>query len=133
MKRFKGFCEKLGKAIGIISFAASIRWINGQYENKSFNDNYINKTISNSSSTEMDFYSPNEEKAVNGNGNRVRLGSGEIIGLSKLNGSMTLRTMQESVLKLRAGDDPLIRSIISKVSESEWDRPSINKLLQKIA
>ena len=78
----------------------------------------------------MDFYSPNEEKAVNGNGNRVRLGSGEIIGLSKLNGS---RTMQEAVLKLRAGDDRLIRSIISKVSESEWDMPSINKLLQKLA
>ena len=77
----------------------------------------------------MDFYSPNEEKAVNGNGNRVRLGSGEIIGLSKLNGSITSRTMQEAVLKLRAGDDRLIRSIISKVSESEWDMPSINKLL----
>ena len=79
----------------------------------------------------MDFYSPNEEKAVNGN--RVRLGSGEIISFSKLNSSITSRTMQEAVLKLRAGDDCLIRSIISKVSESEWDMPSINKLLQKLA
>jgi len=128
MKIFK----KLVKAIGVVAFAASIRWSKGQNENNSsfINDNYINKTISNYSSTEMDFYSPNEEKAVNGN--RVRLGSGEIIGLSKLNGSITSRTMEEAVLKLRAGDDTLIRSIISKVSESEWDIPSINKLLQKL-
>lgn len=67
----------------------------------------------------MDFYNPNEEKAVNGNGNRVRLGSREIIGLSKLNGSITSRTMQEAVLKLRAGDDRLIRSIISFIPTSK--------------
>ena len=76
----------------------------------------------------MYFYNLNEQKAVNGNGNPVRLGSGEIIGLSKINGSITLRTMQEAVLKLRAKDDGLSRSIISKVSESKWNMPSINKL-----
>ena len=36
--------------------------------------------------------------------------------------------MQEAVLKLRAKDDGLSRSIISKVSESKWNMPSINKL-----
>ena len=76
----------------------------------------------------MYFYNFNEYKAVNGNGNPVRLGSGEIIGLSKINGSIILRTMQEAVLKLRAKDDGLSRSIISKVSESKWNMPSINKL-----
>ena len=40
--------------------------------------------------------------------------------------------MQEAVLKLRAGNDRLIRSILSKASESEWDMPSINKLLKKL-
>ena len=101
MKIFKKLCKVLGKTIGIVAFAASIRWSKGQYENKSFFSN------------------------DNDNDNRVRLGSGEIIGLYKLNGSITSRTMKEAVLKLRAGDDRLIRCIISKVSESELDMPSI--------
>ena len=46
----------------------------------------------------MYFYSPNEEKAVNSN--RVRLDSSETISLSKLNDSITSRTMEEAVLKL---------------------------------
>lgn len=55
MKILKKQCKKL---IGIVFFAASIKWSKGPYENKSyksFNDNYINKTISNYSSTEIDF------------------------------------------------------------------------------
>lgn len=40
--------------------------------------------------------------------------------------------MQEAVLKLRAGDDRLIRSILSKASESEWDMPSIINALELI-
>ena len=57
MKIFKKLCKKLNKAIEIVGFAASLRWGKGQYQNKSFliNDNYINQTISNYSSTEIDF------------------------------------------------------------------------------
>ena len=53
MKRFKKFYKKLGKAIGIIVFAAGIRWSMSQNENKScfINNNYINKTIFKYSST----------------------------------------------------------------------------------
>jgi len=129
MKRFyKGRKRKVIKKIfGTVTLAWSLKFSSINRDTVLFINN---KTISNYSSTEIYFYNLDEENAVNGN--RVRLGSGEIIGRSKLNSSITSRTMEEAVLKLRAGDDRLIRSIISKASESEWDMPSINKLLQKL-
>ena len=45
--------------------------------------------------------------------------------------------IKELISGIRGGDDTLdeelIRSIISKVSESDWDIPSINKILKKLA
>lgn len=121
---------KKSKIIPIIALSLSLLFGRGQVSssqssnsNKQTNDTY---TIFSDSSTEIDFYN---EKVVNDNGNLVRLGSGEIIGLSN---SITSRTMQEAVLRLRAGDEGLIRSIVSKVSESEQDIPSINKILQQL-
>ena len=121
---------KKSKIIPIIALSWSLLFGRAQMSssqssnsNKQTNDTY---TIFSDSSTEIDFYN---EKVVNDNGNLVRLGSGEIIGLSN---SITSRTMQEAVLRLRAGDERLIRSIVSKVSESEWDIPSINKILQQL-
>jgi len=42
--------------------------------------------------------------------------------------------IKEFVSGIRGGDDEkLIKSIISKVSEADWDIPSINKILKKLA
>ena len=42
--------------------------------------------------------------------------------------------INEFVSRIRGGsDEKLIRSIISKVSEADWDIPSINKILKKLA
>jgi len=45
--------------------------------------------------------------------------------------------IKELIFGIRGGydtlDEELIRSIISKVSESDWDIPSINKILKKLA
>ena len=44
------------------------------------------------------------------------------------------RFVKTSVSGIRGGaDEKLIRSIISKVSEADWDIPSINKILNKLA
>ena len=42
--------------------------------------------------------------------------------------------IKKFISEIRGGDnEKLIKSIISKVSESEWDMPSINKILKKLA
>lgn len=63
--------------------------------------------------------------------------------LSKSIGSVRIRTksdlrnsqwIKEFVSGIRGGDnEKLIKSIISKVSEADWDIPSINKILKKLA
>jgi hypothetical protein len=63
--------------------------------------------------------------------------------LSKSIGSVRIRTksdlrnsqwLKEFVSTIRGGDnEKLIKSIISKVSEADWDTPSINKILKKLA
>lgn len=63
--------------------------------------------------------------------------------LSNSIGSVRIRTksdfqnsqwLKEFVSAIRGGDnEKLIKSIISKVSEADWDIPSINKILKKLA
>lgn len=59
--------------------------------------------------------------------------------LSKSIGSVRTKfdlrnSQKEFVCEIRGGDnEKLIKSIISKVSEADWDIPSINKILKKLA
>lgn len=77
--------------------------------------------------------------AIESKVDKIRLTNDQIkqfnnLALQLNNGSIK---MEEVTLQLRGGsdtlDEELIKSIVSKLSESGWNNLSINKMLQKLA
>lgn len=65
--------------------------------------------------------------------NKIQLMNKQMNHLALQLNSGSIR-IEEFISTIRGGDnEKLIKSIISKVSEAEWDIPSINKILKKLA
>ena len=139
---------KVKKSIGIVTMAVGLRYgsINPISTNLSSNStqqveqvhNYVEEDVQvvNTDGKVKDGLSRKSSSSL------IKTGSGILIGNRQMSeGSKSdLRNPQcikELISGIRGGDDTLdeelIRSIISKVSESDWDIPSINKILKKLA
>lgn len=139
---------KVKKSIGIVTMAVGLRYgsINPISTNLSSNStqqveqvhNYVEEDVQvvNTDGKVKDGLSRKSSSSL------IKTGSGILIGNRQMSeGSKSdLRNPQcikELISGIRGGDDTLdeelIRSIISKVSEADWDISSINKILKRLA